>query len=252
MTEIIDIKMKRYTFLKNCDQLKDALPLTEYLSSKKLWELLDRFNSVILKPIYGSRGRGVIKISIHSENQHVIHIDDRKLLIKGRLRIIQFLKKRFNFSQYLVQQYIPLATIHNKPFDLRVMVQRLKGGSWNVTGKLAKLAGDNFIITNVARSGGVILSMESALIQSKIVKNTFHLIDTEVDKLAVNTVSKLTEMYPYQVIWGLDIGIDSTGKAWLIEANAKPNITMFKKLEDKSLYEVIKSYKKLNAKNNNG
>lgn len=43
---------------------------------------------------------------------------------------------------------------------------------------------------------------------------------------------------------GFDMGIDQEGEIWIIEANLTPNIAMFNKVEDKSAYELIKSYRR--------
>jgi len=42
---------------------------------------------------------------------------------------------------------------------------------------------------------------------------------------------------------GLDIGIDTSGKPWIIEANFTPAKSLFLKLKEKSMYHRIMSYK---------
>ncbi|MDR7314316.1 YheC/YheD family protein [Brevibacillus nitrificans] len=46
-----------------------------------------------------------------------------------------------------------------------------------------------------------------------------------------------------QNVFGFDMGIDSNGKVWIIEANLRPDITLFLKLKDKGMYLTIVSYR---------
>ena len=43
------------------------------------------------------------------------------------------------------------------------MVQRHPNSEWQVTGMLAKVAGKGFIVTNIRRSGGKVVTVENAL-----------------------------------------------------------------------------------------
>ena len=61
-----------------------------------------------------------------------------------------------------------LATKNGRPFDLRVMVQRHPNAHWQVTGMLAKVAGKGFIVTNIRRSGGKVVTVENAIRHSEL------------------------------------------------------------------------------------
>jgi len=47
---------------------------------------------------------------------------------------------------------------------------------------------------------------------------------------------------PGGVIVGFDMGVDKSGNVWMIEANPKPALSLFKRLKDPSMYRQIVSY----------
>ena len=238
----VDIKMKRYMFLKDFREISDHLPETDYLNEQMLRDFLRKFGKVIIKPVRGARGQGVMKVEEMSHNRYKIHHGSTTTILEGYSETWSYIKRKIKDTVYVVQQFIHLASIDDRPFDTRVMVQRIKKGPWEITGKLAKVAGPNFIITNVARSGGKILPFSTALKKSNIDSVNVAKTNSIIEPLALKIAEAFMEIYPYQHIWGMDIGIDVTGKPWLIEANVWPNIYMFKKLKDKSMYAKIETY----------
>lgn len=232
----------------NYADVVDYLPETEYFTESIFWDFIKNYETVILKPVRGARGQGVIKVERVNKNQYSVHHGSTKTSFDEKDQVWSYLLNKTQSTVYIVQQYIPLASIDNRPFDIRVMVQRRKRQSWEVTGKLAKVAGQNYIITNVARSGGSIIPFPVALQKSNIDNRSLKNKEREIESVALLIVDKLTGLYPYQKVWGLDMAIDVFGNIWLIEANVWPNIYMFKKLKDKSMYNKIKLYKGLGKK----
>jgi glutathione synthase/RimK-type ligase-like ATP-grasp enzyme len=52
-------KLQNYEYLNSLDQLKSHVPPTKRLSFEHLNSFIQQYGKVIIKPIYGSKGRGI-------------------------------------------------------------------------------------------------------------------------------------------------------------------------------------------------
>lgn len=237
-------KWTKHKLMSQDDRLIGYLPDTEYFTEETLWGMLEKHSQVMLKPCFGYQGYGVVQLSALEDEQIELHKEYKKIILNGKEETYSYLKKK-QFSKkrprYIVQQKIPLATINHNPFDMRVMVQRKRNSSeWFITGKLAKLAANNYVITNAAKA---VISVEEALNQSNLNKEHTPKIISELEVASLLAAQHLANSYPKQRVYGIDLGIDCGGKVWIIEANLSPATSMFKLLKDDS-YETIRSYKK--------
>jgi hypothetical protein len=238
-------KWTKHKLMLENERLASFLPDTQYLDRTSLNIMLDKYNQIMIKPCLGYQGRGIIQISSLSDERFELHIERSKSFVNGKENVYDYLKEN-HFPQkrrhrYIVQQRIPLATINNSPFDIRVMVQRKRDSlEWVVTGKLAKVAANNFVVTNAAKA---ILSVEDAIETSLINNEKIKDIVAELDEVSLLIAGQLANSYTQRRVYGIDLGIDTEGKVWIIEANLRPSVSMFKFLNDGS-YETIKSYKR--------
>lgn len=236
-------KLTKYKVLARSDTITHYLPRTKFMSREALWEQLKRYRHVIIKPTRGSGGRGVFQVSSLGEGKYAIHSGTRRKVLRGKETTYSHIQRKMKGDRCIVQRKIPLAKINGRPFDVRVMVQRKRGSSaWRVTGKLAKIAGPGFMITNTARSGGKVTTVSSAIRRSTIHAGRTSRILKKINWIAELGARKLQRDYPKLRIVGMDIGLDTSGKPWIIEANFKPSKKLFLRLKDKSSYHRIMRY----------
>jgi glutathione synthase/RimK-type ligase-like ATP-grasp enzyme len=230
------------------DRLASHMPKTQLLTAKALRKMIDDYGQVILKPVVGSRGFGVIQVTLLVDKRYQIHHENKKKKIRGFKKTYDYIKGMIGSRRYMVQQRVQLAEIRNRPFDIRVIVQRRKknSDSWRVTGKVAKLAGKGYIVTNNARSKGTVLMVETAIRKSSLEHLSEKKILSEIKRVALLSARRLTARYPNHRIYGLDIGLDKNGHIWIIEANRSPMLTHFRKIKDQRMYRRIMAYKKGN------
>jgi glutathione synthase/RimK-type ligase-like ATP-grasp enzyme len=217
--------------MKEDDALAGYLPETHTLTETDFWRMLNQFGAVVIKPSEGSRGYGVLQVTKLRENRFEIHTGNTKINCERR-GLAEFLDKdKYRRKMYIVQEKIPLATMEDRPFDIRVMVQRQEDANeWNVTGKLVKVAAKGYFITNVKPE---ILPLNEAFEKSSLLEDIdFQVISDKLDIIAILTAYQLEEYYPNSQIFGLDIGITDKGKLYIIEANLKPSWALFKKLKE--------------------
>ncbi|NEW05946.1 hypothetical protein GK047_07980 [Paenibacillus sp. SYP-B3998] len=220
-------------------KLDSFLPDTQYMTNKSLWSFVKKYKAVMLKPCNGSLGKGVVQVTSIARNKFAIRSQKRVITLSRKKVTYAYLKKITGFRRYIVQRYIPLATINGLPFDLRIMVQRRKNSPWKVTGRLAKVAKPGYIVTNVTKT---ILPVRKAILLSTIKPLQLDRIISKIDNISLLTVKQIGPYYQDFQTVGLDIGLDNKGRVWVIEANLKPNIFPFLLLEDKTMYQRIMLY----------
>ncbi|MGJ9383607.1 YheC/YheD family protein [Salipaludibacillus sp. CF4.18] len=239
-------KWRIYQILKENTDLNINLPKTKQFNKKNLEQLLNKYKKVMLKPCRGSQGRGIIKISILPNGTFKVEFENYYFIIKKKQRLIQLLTKKIGTRKYIVQQYIPLATINKRAFDIRVMLQRSRHSKWTIwtiTGKAAKVASPGYVVTNVAIK---VLKVSQAIKMSSLKNKSPKKLLSKINSVSLQTIEQFTlnSNKEYSTI-GLDIGIDKKGDVWVIEVNQKnPSISLFRSLKDQTIYRRIKTYKK--------
>lgn len=122
---------------------------------------------------------------------------------------------------FVMQQAIRLARAKGRPFDLRVLAQKLPDGRWTFTGGAARVAGPGQITTHVPR-GGRRLPMASAL-EFAFGSEAAPALAALTAKTAVLAAEALDRRLKGRFVeTSLDIGIDEDGQPWIFEMNAKP------------------------------
>ncbi|MFS1512947.1 YheC/YheD family protein [Chengkuizengella sp. SCS-71B] len=235
-------KWAKYQFMIKNEDLIPYMPETYLMDKEVFGVFLNKYEDVILKPSKGSRGRGVILVSAEGNNRYKIHSEDHIVTKKGREKTYKYLKDKID--NYIIQQSIFRPTINDCPFDFRVITQRKKDSNrWVVTGKVAKVAGEGFIVSNITRSKGHVLPASAAIQMSTISNLPYKSLLRKIDRVALASAHHLVKYYKKNRIFGLDIALDQNGHVWILEANLKPFTSHFKMLEDKSMYRRIKRYK---------
>ncbi|MEC2133043.1 YheC/YheD family protein [Brevibacillus centrosporus] len=218
--------------------LRDYLPATRLFAPDTLWEYVEDYQKIMLKPSGGGGGAGIIQLTDKGNQRYLVHAGNAKRIVEGRDNTVSYVKSLFRPKPYLLQPLIPLGRINGRPFDIRVMVQRKTSKStWLVTGWVAKLAGPGFVVTNVARSRGKVLPLQTAIRLSNVDAPDDLL--AEIKKVALAAADALGKAYPTLRGIGLDLGVDIEGKPWIIEANFRPSLSLFRKLKDQTFYRRI-------------
>lgn len=235
-------KWKKYKLMRKGKDLSPHLPETRLLNEESFESMINKYGVVMLKPTRGYQGKGVIQVSCIEEERYEFHSLYKKYVVEGKNYAFEHIHTHYcSNKRYIVQQKISLAQINGCPYDIRIMTQRKKSSdTWEVTGTLAKVASKNFVITNYPQK---IIPLQEA-IELSMGEKEFEKIQSEMEQICLTTAEQLNQYYEDSRIFGFDIGLDQEGEIWIIEANLKPSISMFKSLDDLSMYKDIKKYKK--------
>ncbi|MCD1260605.1 YheC/YheD family protein [Paenibacillus athensensis] len=234
-------KWGKYKVMREASALRPYLPKTAWNKPGTLRAMLHEYRDVIVKPTGGWGGQGVVRVRLRSAGAYEVHFGASRRTLHSETALISYLRKHAG-SRAVVQQRIRLAAVNGRPFDCRVMVQRRPKGEWRVTGKLAKVAGKGYVVTNVRRSQGRIVSLAHAIRMSNIEGASSGALSSQMDHVALQTAQQLRKAYPSRRTIGLDMAFDRNGRVWIIEANFTPMLGLFRKLKDRSMYRTIMSY----------
>jgi hypothetical protein len=237
-------KWFKYRYLKKAKKLTRYVPETLILSQKALWQLISKYKHVIVKPIRGSRGRGVIQVSSLGNHEYALHYEKTKITLQGQESTYRYIKNITGSTSYMVQRRVTRPTINGRPFDMRVIIQRRKNSPvWKVTAKVVKVAGEGYIVSNNTRSDGDLLLPKKAFRKSSISHLSKRKLLYKIDKIALRSTRRLATYFKGHRIYGMDMGPDQRGHIWIIEANLFPARSHFLKLKDKTMYRRITKYK---------
>ncbi|HLS89357.1 MAG TPA: YheC/YheD family protein [Sphingobacteriaceae bacterium] len=220
-------KWEVYRVLSRHPQCRPHLPPTVLLDDDlNVAEALDAWREVVLKPVAGSLGRGVIFISVAGREpgyRFNAHVGRRH--IKGTLRTVaelrRFIRRHVRRRPYLMQQAVDRVRYHGRPVDIRALVQRNSHGEWVLTGMGARVAGAGRVVTHVPQ-GGSRTSVDQALAPSF----------TPAELAAVKELAAQTGIQAGRALvhgtgelfgeLSLDLAVDRQGRVWILECNAKP------------------------------
>lgn len=244
------------------------IPDTRKYDLNTLQEMLMLYDMVYIKPDKGTYGSGVMRVEQrtvtlsptehqeHHEYQEEQEEQEPKTKETKIMYILRYRKSALAFSSpeeldkalikviqnrsYLIQKGIDLLKHKERPFDLRVLVQKNLEGSWETTGMLSRVAAPHKIITNY-HSGGRIMSVRAVLeghMNASEAASTMY----ELKTLGIVMARQLEKVYPGIKEIGLDVAIDSEYDLWVLEINTLPSIVVFKLFPDKSIYRKIHRY----------
>jgi hypothetical protein len=199
------------------------LPYTISLtSSETLHTMLRTYSFVYIKPVNGMAGKGIYRLERKNSSYLLQYQSGQKTISKHFKKLDEawaFLTPRVK-EKYIVQQGIDLATFNKKMFDIRLLAQKNGRGEWDITGMGVRLAGSGKITTHVPR-GGSIQSL-ATIFPSAFPEKSEDEMKAAIRQMALSIVRSLETRWPALGEVSMDIGIDKGGRAWFIEANAKP------------------------------
>ena len=226
-------KYLTYQTLINEDLGKLKIPYTQKYSKSSLIKFMSNYPETIIKPRFGSGGKGIIKVANKGSSYLINYLDKSTTATDSNLvdRIDEIRKSmRCNGRIYIIQECIALPQYNGGVFDVRVMYQRDKAKKPVRTGMAVRLAKPSKITANLHQGG----SKETL---SNILKSIFN---QDIDGPIAQSIRDASQVIfdildkkcgPIGEI-GLDFLIDQSGEIHLLEVNSIPGRTLFKILPD--------------------
>ncbi len=221
-------KWQMYRIVRRYEDLRPYLPETRLGSGRNLAIMLSRYDTVFVKPVFGSGGMGIASIRRASGGFTVDRVGHPRLRVNslaGAVAALGGLNRR-----YLIQQGLKLNYLRGSTFDIRAIVQKNGEGQWQISGKAVRVGRRGNITSNL-HTGGRAYSVTSVLQHSFGEKA--EQIEQELDQLAIRVAQVMNKHAGPLCDLGLDMGVDVSGKVWLIEVNSKPGRKVFLQIGDR-------------------
>jgi glutathione synthase/RimK-type ligase-like ATP-grasp enzyme len=220
-------KSQVHDWLTADHRTRPYLPHTvQYSQSRDLVQFLRHHSVVFIKPVHGSLGLGIVRVSRQADGSFAYELKRPGGRISGKAAdpegVVEALRGRLKSKPYLIQEGIPLAQYNRRPFDLRIVLQRDGRGVWMRTKMFARVAQPGDFTSNVS-SGGEALSVSEVLRSlypdiakrkqcQRLIRRVSRLVPDVIEEQSGKTFGEL----------GIDVGLDGAGHVWVIEVNAKP------------------------------
>ncbi|MEW9670697.1 YheC/YheD family protein [Ammoniphilus sp. 3BR4] len=220
-------KWQVHEALSNIKEASPYLPSTHMLKGfATVKDAVERFPQVYLKPTNGSLGKGIYRIS-RNGNRFTCQYSTMSGSVRKEFSKLSDLyqsiaPKVSRRIPYLVQQGLRLVKVNGNPLDFRSLVQRDQTGKWAVTSIVGRIGQDQSIVSNLAR-GGTIMPVAKAL-QAASPWNGPRPSTKQLKKISTTLSESLeSSMEGHFAELGIDLAVDTHGKVWLLEINAKPS-----------------------------
>lgn len=221
-------KWEIHEVLAGSPGVKELLPESKIFKGlSDLKQFVSKYDTVYIKPIKGSLGRGIIKITSPRTNKYrLTHRVGKKSLTSSEYNTIEDLYNKLKTlvkrGTYIIQRGLNFNDLSGRPFDIRVVMQKDGTGVWRRTKVFARVGVRGGITSNLS-SGGTAYPISEVLrpifgkdgaasISKEIKKNSGIIAGVVEDKMKLH----LGEM-------GIDLGVDRRKRIWLIEINSKPH-----------------------------
>lgn len=205
--------------------VKLHLPESYLLSgTERLKMMCGKYPTVFLKPIYGSLGRGIIRISRRPDRSFRMEISGRTGTSRKTYRTLAALcaalSPKIKSRRYQIQQGLSLITVEGRPVDFRALVQRNERGKWSVTSIVARIAGHRHFVSNLAK-GGVLTTAKDAVVRSNSRREG---AVSRLRRTALQIAEGIETHIPgHFAELGIDLALDTHNRVYLIEVNSKPS-----------------------------
>lgn len=186
-----------------------------------------KYPTVFLKPVRGSLGKGIIRVSkLDNGTYQTLSTQvggSKKQIYPNLAKLFSSLSGKMKSTRYQIQQGLTLIEIDRRPVDFRALVQKDLNGKWRVTSIVARIAGGQHFVSNLAR-GGTLSTVKDAAFRSSLPSSAKGKIGARLKKAALDIAQGVDANIPYHFgELGIDLAVDVNSRIWLIEVNSKPS-----------------------------
>lgn len=204
---------------------------------------MERYTTVYVKPNVGSMGIGIFKLNRVTSGYELYEIVGRKQICQeySKLSDVYARLMAARSGRLIIQSGIELDRVNDRPYDIRVMVQRKPQGVWVCTGMMVKVGARDKIVTNYYQGGAIytmqMLSKQQQLSESQTIDRIKVLTQTAL-RIAWALSKKQAGMHEM----GIDFAYDKEQRLWVIEVNSNhPQFHPLKQL-DRPAYNKMKRF----------
>lgn len=210
-------KWKQYELFSANKNLEKHLPETRNLTSRHIiYEMLDKYTSVYIKPHNSANGEGIFTLKKLNTGYLLQDTENHSLPFSSMKKVANFFRANKVSNHYLVQQPIPFKH-NNRNVDFRFYLQKNKKKKWTSPGFTAKVSKENSINTNF-KNRAILLDGKEALL------TIYNLNQKEAKEKAIEMFSICKNACETIEKHGIHLGdvafdliLDEQKKIWILE-----------------------------------
>lgn len=215
-------KMEIYKNLVNTELAPYLPPSQQVNSYQTVFNRLENWKKIMLKPITGSQGFGIYYIE-KTDDSLIVKTEKNEKIIErtftDRSKLQFWLEQLLGNHHYLVQPYFELCDEANLPFDIRILLQKNTEGKWTERGKGIRKGQNEGILSNLSAGGK---TMDYKNWTDTLSKDQARYIHGEISYILKLLPSLLENAFSTLFEIGVDIGIAKDGSIWILDINSKP------------------------------
>jgi glutathione synthase/RimK-type ligase-like ATP-grasp enzyme len=193
-----------------------------YESSEDLQDMLQRYKVLYVKPIWGMKGFGVIKVSLEDSKVAFQYRENGKnvdILQEDEKDIENTMERLFEPGDYIIQQGLDLIHYDGGIIDIRCVMQKNEAFQWVCNGMIARIGAKESVVSNISNGGAALPAIDLIREALPISEAETFIIKEKIISLCMKVCRALNDYgFNYGTL-GLDIGIDTDLNVWLIEVN---------------------------------
>ncbi|XMB87156.1 YheC/YheD family protein [Mycoplasmatota bacterium WC44] len=244
-------KWEMHKWLSN--SMQHHLPETiRYENPKDIIWFLSRFNTAYIKPIYGSQGMGIMKVTRENDIYKLEAQVDNKDIVKyfeTDSKLMTHLKGYHKNKRYIIQEGIDVIKKDNMMIDFRVLLVKNYSGKWTEMGIIGRYGEKARITSNISSGGNASMGNEVLRDILNLTEEQILKLRSKMKKMVIEAAEKIESCGIHCGNFGFDIAIDKNYKLWIIEINNKdPNHTIAIDAGNRELFYKTKKMNMLYAK----
>ncbi|MDQ1913358.1 YheC/YheD family protein [Paenibacillus sp. GD4] len=234
-------KWSRHLGLVGHRGLARHIPPTRPLSRSSLSTYLSKYRVNYVKPVFGSFGNRIMKVT-KSGSQYLVQREQQAQLVAPK-KISKIVFGHTRGGRFLIQKGVSLVKVKGHPADFRLLMLKPKD-KWLCMGIMGKVASGTRIVTNY-NHGGKAIRFRDSLRLAGLSPKQIRQVQAQMIRVGFMAARKFEKRYKHCRRLGIDFGIDSQRRVWIIEVNTNPFYELFRHHEDRTLYRKIDRYMKI-------
>ncbi|MCL1699939.1 YheC/YheD family protein [Lysinibacillus sp. Bpr_S20] len=200
-----------------------VIPHIENLNEDSLYNFIEEYNTIILKPIHGSFAVGIIKLS--KVGNRYIWTEDETIEYSWT-QIKRICNDRDIYKNYLVQKFIESKSLDDKPIDFRIHMIKdpTDSSKWCIAREYVRVSDGGFKINTQTFNEGRAFSGTMTYINRYVTQNFPNNYKDIIDKVwnaAYEIADAFNQLHDGQVNeQALDLALTLEGDIYIIEINA--------------------------------
>ncbi|WP_245946612.1 YheC/YheD family protein [Paenibacillus cellulosilyticus] len=215
------------------------VPRTRLFNRSNLSSMVSQYSTVYFKPTDGTGGKNIIRIQKKGKG-YKAQYNYSKSRLSSLSALHKHLSKHAHGRSYLLQRGVNLAKSKGRRFDIRVVVQKSKGGSWKSTALFTKIGKPGKVTTNY-HQGGRLGYFRSTLKGAGYGNAAIERKEAQLERLGRSVGRVFSRHSKGFRELGLDIALDSKRRTWILEVNTRPYFSAMKH-SNRSMHRRVMSY----------